>query len=71
MAIIANLLNVTIIKNRWLCPPEQMLARIKETYQSLGKGLYIGSVLRQNRKETDKINDIFMSYIHGPAVVRL
>jgi len=47
------------------------MSKIKETYQSLGKGLYIGSVLRQHRKETDKMNDIFMSYIHGPAVIRL
>ena len=48
-----------------------MMSKIKETYQSLGKGLYIGSVLRQHRKETDKMSDIFMSYIHGPAVIRL
>ena len=51
--------------------PDQTVSHIKEIYQSLAKGTYIGSVLRHNRKETDKINDIFMTYIHGPAVIRL
>lgn len=71
LALVSNLLNLTTIKNRWMGTPEQTLAHIKETYQTLAKGHYIGSVLRQNRKETDKINDIFMTYIHGPAVIRL
>ena len=71
LAKMANLLNLIVIKNRWICPPDQMIQHIKETYQSMAKGLYIGSVLRQNRKEGDKINDVFMSYIHGPAVIRL
>lgn len=50
--MIANLLNLTLIKNRWVGIPDQVISQTKELYKGIANGIYIGAALRQSRKDT-------------------
>jgi hypothetical protein len=71
LSIISNLLGITVIKNRWTTTPNRTSGYLKEVFTALGKSNYIGSLLRQLRKESGRMGESWMSYIHGPAVLRL
>lgn len=68
-SILANLLNITIIKNRWPMSWSQLDSNIKAIYKALASGHYVGATNRQNRGET--ICSQWYSYVHGPSVIRL
>jgi hypothetical protein len=70
-ALVANLLNATLLKNRWVSTPETVLAQTKELYKGLASGIYVGAALRQSRKESPTIAHQWMCYLHGPPVIRL
>jgi hypothetical protein len=68
-SILANLLNLTVLKNRWFMPWNQLDTNIKAIYKALASGHYVGASNRQNRGET--ISSQWYSYVHGPSVIRL
>jgi hypothetical protein len=69
-AILANVLNITVVKNRWLMEWSQLDARVKGIFKSLAGGLYVGAASRQGRGGEGLTNHWY-SYVHGPAVIRL
>jgi len=69
--VLANLLNATVIKNRWFVGPASTVHLIKECYKNVGGGHYIGAALRHNRNNDVSLNEKWMCYLHGPAVIRL
>ena len=70
-ALISNLLNLTIIKNRWFINPPHLINIVKNTYKSLASGLYVGSAVRQNRSSEARLSANWLSYCHGGAVIRM
>lgn len=49
-SIVANLLNITMIKNRWLAKPDRTSDYLKDMLRTLAKNNYVGATLRQIRK---------------------
>lgn len=70
IAVVANLLNAAVIRNRWFLPAQHTHAAIKSLYRALGGGQYIGAAVRSGKKE-GSLNEQWMTYLHGPAVTRL
>jgi len=66
IAIISNLLNTAVIKNRWFVNASNTLQSIKNTYKAIASGYYLGAVLRQGRNKEDSISTKWMSYLHSP-----
>jgi hypothetical protein len=66
---VANLLNLTVVKNRWFTQWGQLESSIKGTFKALASGLYVGASNRQARGES--LSSQWYSYVHGPAVIRL
>jgi hypothetical protein len=70
IAVVANLLNAAVIRNRWFLPPHSTQTAVKSLYRALASGQYIGAAVRSGRKESS-LNEQWMTYLHGPAVTRL
>jgi hypothetical protein len=70
-AIISNLLNITLVKNRWFNQWPQLEASIQSIYKSLASGVYIGAGIRQNRGNVESLGSQWQCYTHGPAVLRI
>lgn len=68
-SIVANLLNATLVKNRWFMQWSQLEGNVKAIYKALASGHYVGASNRQNRGES--ISSQWYSYVHGPSVIRL
>ena len=69
-AIISNLLNITLLKNRWFSTWKDIEAGIKTALKSLASGLYVGASTRQGRPE-GSLTAQWQSYTHGPPIIRL
>lgn len=50
LSILANLLNLTVIKNRWFVPPGKMGTYMRDLLGCVAKSQYIGATLRTIRK---------------------
>ena len=70
-ALLADLLGLSVVKNRWHQRSEAMKSTVTSTLSVLAKGDYIGSCLRQKRESTEQLNAAWCCYLHGPAVIRL
>lgn len=69
-----NLLNINMVKLRWSGEEGQTVNVVKEWYEKLNEGLYIGSLGKTKPKEKSSewvLYDKLSSFVHGSAVLRL
>lgn len=69
---ILNIMNVSLVKNRWAPPIQSSVETIKRLYKAMAEEIYVGAAVKKaQNKEGVAMLERLMLFYNGPPVVRI
>lgn len=69
---ILNLMNVSLVKNRWSPPIDSVMDTTRRFYKALGEEIYVGGALKKTTQtESATLLEKLMLVYNGPPMLRI